>query len=120
MSGKRLRFINFLLDTAVYFSLLIIFLMVFKDFIPKENVKWIAIILYFLYYFLLEYFIGQTIGKLITKSKVITLTDNRNYFLIQIVSRTLMRFIPFDMLSYIFAYRGLHDRISMTDVKLNR
>jgi uncharacterized RDD family membrane protein YckC len=116
MKGRTLRFINFLIDTAIYFFLLIIFLLIFRDAIPKESVKWIAIVFYFLYYFILEYFVGQTIGKLITKSKVITLSDNKNYFLIQIVGRTLIRFIPFDMLSYIFVSRGLHDIISKTDV----
>jgi len=120
MRGRTLRFINFLLDTIIYFTILVILLMIFSYAIPKESVKWVAIVFYFLYYFLSEYFTGQSIGKMVTKSKVISLNKNTNYFFIQIVSRTLMRFIPFDILSYLFTYRGLHDRVSYTDVKSNK
>ena len=116
MNRKTLRFINFLLDIVIFFAILIIFLMVFKNVIAKENVKWVSFVCFFLYYFLFEYFMGQTIGKMITKSRVISLSDNRNYYFIRIISRTLMRFILFDMLSYLFTDRGLHDRISKTDV----
>jgi len=116
MTGKTLRFINFLLDSVFYFIILIIFLLIFKNVIDQKFVKWISILLYFLYYFLFEYTIGQTIGKIITKSKVITLTDNKNYYFIQIFSRTLMRFILFDWISYLFSSKGLHDLISKTTI----
>lgn len=89
---------------------------IFKNTIEIENVKWISGVFYFLYYFILEYFKGQTIGKMITKSKVISSTDNNEYFFLRIVIRTLTRFIPFDILSYIFTSRGLHDIFSNTAV----
>ncbi len=116
MEARILRFFNFLLDSAFYFSLLIIFLMSFKNVIDKDNVKWISIVCYFLYYFLFEYFKGQTPGKMITKSKMISSSDNRNFFFIRIFVRTLVRFIPFDILSYLFLDRGLHDICSKTEV----
>ena len=116
MTGQTLRVVNFLLDTAIYFAVLIILILTFKDFVPIEYVKWISCMLYFLYYFLFEYFRGQTIGKIITKSKVISTTTNANNYLIRIFLRTLMRLIPIDIISYIFTSRGLHDRVSMTSV----
>ena len=89
---------------------------IFKNIIDIENVKWISAVFYFLYYFIFEYFKGQTIGKMITKSKVISSTDNNEYFFLRIFIRTLTRLIPFDILSYIFTSRGLHDIFSKTEV----
>jgi len=116
MTGKILRLVNFLLDTAFYFAFMVAFLIVFKNAIKQENVKWISILIYFLYYFLFEYLRGQTPGKIITRSKVISLKENNDYHFIRVTLRTLMRFIPLDMLSYLFSYRGLHDWISNTTI----
>ncbi len=116
MTGKILRFVNFLLDTTFYFAFMFAFLMVFKNSIEQVNIKWISILIYFLYYFLFEYLRGQTPGKMITRSKVISLKENSDYYFIRIAIRTLMRFIPLDMLSYLFSYRGLHDWISDTAI----
>lgn len=116
MTGKILRLVNFLLDTAFYFAFIVAFLMVFKNEIEQENIKWISILIYFLYYFLFEYLIGQTPGKIITHSKIISLRENNDYYFIRITLRTLMRFIPVDMFSYLFSYRGLHDWISNTTI----
>lgn len=116
MNGRTLRFINFLIDSAVFFSLLVILLYIFKNVIAQENVKWISAVFYFLYYFLFEFFIGTTVGKIITRSRVASVTKNENYYFIKIAARTLMRFLPLDLLSYLFTYRGLHDLISYTTV----
>ncbi len=116
MAGKTLRFINLLLDTVFYFILLIFLLLIFNNVIDRKDIKWISILLYFLYYFLFEYIIGQTIGKIITKSKVIPITENKDYYFFRIISRTLMRFILIDWLSYLFSKRGLHDWISKTTI----
>ena len=120
MTGKTLRFVNFLLDSGIFFMLLVLFMLAFRNRIASENMKWISCALYFLYYFIFEYFNGQTIGKMITKTKVVSFSKNNNLFIIRLFIRTLMRFIPIDIISYLFTYRGLHDLISMTTViKLN-
>ncbi len=116
MTSTTLRLTNFLLDSSIYFILLVLFMLTFKKLIPVENVKWFAGFLYFLYYFLFEYFKCQTIGKMITNSKVISLTENNKYFFIQIFVRSLVRIIPFDILSYMFTSRGLHDLFSKTAI----
>lgn len=116
MTGKTLRLVNFLVDTVIYFAILVVFLMVFKNVVRQDSIKWISILIYFLYYFLFEYFIGQTFGKIITRSKVISLQESKRYSFFQIFLRSLMRFIPLDMLSYLFSYRGMHDWISKTTI----
>ena len=116
MTGKTVRLVNFLLDSILFFLILIVFMSVFKNLIPIENMKWISAVLYFLYYFLFEYFKRQTIGKMITKSRVVSVSGNDNSFFIRIFFRTLMRFIPIDIISYLFTYRGFHDLISETSV----
>lgn len=116
MTGKTLRLINFLIDSSIYFGIITIFIIIFKNEIGQENIKWISILFYFLYYFLFESIKGQTIGKIITRSKVVSKTKNKKYFLVQILTRTLLRFLPLDMLTYIFSFRGLHDWISKTTI----
>jgi len=116
VSGKTLRLVNFLLDTVLYFLFILILLLVFKNYIPQEKVKLISILVYFFYYFIFECINGQTPGKMLTRSKVISVTDTRDFFYIQILFRTLMRFIPLDMLTHLFSFRGLHDWISKTTV----
>jgi len=116
MTLKTIRFVNFLLDTAIYLVFMVAFIACFSDVIEKDHVKWISILVYFLYYSLSEYFTGRTIGKIVTKSKVISSTTDNNYFLFRIGVRTIMRFIPIDILSYLFTANGLHDWISKTKV----
>lgn len=116
MTRKKLRLFNFLLDTTIYIVLLILYIQVFKNKTSIESIKWISGVFYFLYYFIFEYFKGQTIGKMITKSKLVVLTDNNKYFFILIFIRTLTRLIPFDIISYLFTSRGLHDLFSKTTV----
>jgi uncharacterized RDD family membrane protein YckC len=116
MKGKALRLTNFLLDSSIFFILLILFILAFKDVLAIENIKWISIVLYFLYYLLFEYFFHQTIGKMITKSRVVSSSKDHQLSFMRLVLRTLMRFIPIDIISYLFAYRGLHDLVSSTSV----
>lgn len=118
MTGKKLRLVNFLLDTIIYLILTLAFILLFKNSIPQEDVKWISVLAYFLYYFLFELLAGRTPAKFVTRSRVSSLaeTENKFYYSLQIFGRTLMRFIPVDILSYLFSFRGLHDYISKTTI----
>ena len=115
-AGQTLRFVNFLLDTSIYFALLWIFFIVFIDVIPQEDVKWISILAFFLYYFVFESMKGQTPAKMITGTRLVSISGDQNHFLLRIGCRTLMRFIPLDILSYLLYKRGLHDWISKTAI----
>ena len=68
------------------------------------------------YFIILEYKIGRTIGKYITKTKVVTeIGEQPN--LKSIIIRTFCRLIPFDSLSFLFKDgEGWHDTISKTKV----
>ncbi len=112
----HIRVINFIVDTLIYFLITLIIILGSKSYVPKENVKWISMLIYFLYYFILEYFWGQTIGKMITKSKVISLSNDKKNYFYKVLIRTLARFVPIDIITYLFSYRGLHDWISKTIV----
>ena len=68
----------------------------------------------FLYYFSLESTISRTIGKFATQTIIIDEYGNRPSK-VQVLVRTLTRFIPFEALSC-FGVRGWHDKLSKTFV----
>jgi len=111
---KTLRFINFVIDTIIFTLFIFIFFSLFKNVISKENVYIISIGLYFLYYFLQEYFLKKTFEKWITKTEIVSNYKRKNYFL-QILIRTITRFIIIDVFSYLFTSKGFHDLFSKTE-----
>jgi uncharacterized RDD family membrane protein YckC len=63
-----------------------------------------------------EYFTGKTIGKFITKTRVLT-DGGQKPTLKTIIIRTLSRFIPFEMISCINERaHGWHNTLSKTIV----
>lgn len=111
-----LRFKNFILDTGIYILLITLFFLILRNQIKVENARWISVLVYFLYYAGFEFFLHQTPGKMITRTKVVSLDVNKKVYFFSILTRTLMRFIPFDILSFLFYSRGLHDWISGTTI----
>lgn len=117
--SNGIRFINYLIDCFVIGFLLILVMAGF--FSMRDNSEsaidtftgalnlW-AYLLWFLYYFFMEAYLGgRTIGKMVTGSIVV----NKDGLLptpANIAGRTLCRFIPFDIISFIFT-RGWHDSI---------
>ncbi len=75
----------------------------------------ISAIIAFIYYTIMEVTTGRTIGKLITKTKVIN-ADGNKPDLGTIVIRSLSRIVPFNALSFLFSDKGWHDRWSDTRV----
>jgi uncharacterized RDD family membrane protein YckC len=75
-----------------------------------------SIVFPFLYYTVLEAAFGWTLGKLVTGTRVVALDGRRATFL-QILGRTLARFIPFEPLSFFGRDPvGWHDSLSNTRV----
>ncbi|HEX5049047.1 MAG TPA: RDD family protein [Gammaproteobacteria bacterium] len=73
-----------------------------------------------LYYVGFEAFLGRTLGKLVTGTRVVT-EDGEEPTFLQILGRTLARFIPFEAFSFFGREgRGWHDRMSHTRVVLTR
>lgn len=105
-TNKGIRIINFLFDFVIINILSIILGIIFKF--------GVFYLVYLAYYFTFEFFLGQTVGKMITRTKVV---DNyqKKPSIIKIILRTLLRLNPFDYLSYLFGHSlGSHDVISKT------
>jgi len=69
-------------------------------------------VLFFLYYFLTEYFFGKTLAKLITQTSVVSI-EGETPTAGQLAIRTFARLVPVDFLTYFNAYpTGWHDTLS--------
>ena len=114
---KRIRLYNFLIDSIIFFIIVLLASLVLRNYIDRQNLKYIMILVYYLYYFIFELAFGQTIGKMITKTKVISVNHNESISFISILIRTFSRLIPIDILSYLFSLNGIHDILSKTELK---
>lgn len=75
----------------------------------------VPICVYFFYYFICELIFGQTLGKLITQTKVLG-RDGRSVGTITVMLRTLIRMIPLEPFTFLVSSAGLHDKWSKTIV----
>ncbi|MCB0398712.1 MAG: RDD family protein [Winogradskyella sp.] len=108
---KATRLTNFIIDiflitiiTIVIDIILILFNIYFTSFY----------FVMFLYYFILETYSGQTIGKRFTHTEVVNRNGTKPNFL-KILMRTVLRLIPINYLSYLFgSEEGFHDKLSLT------
>lgn len=117
---KAQRFVNYLVDTVV-----VIILSIFVGFFfgwasgPEDEAEAMLNILFLgiwvLYYTLFEKLTGKSLGKLITRTRVLT-TEDHELTWGHAIGRSLCRFIPFDALSFLFGHNGWHDSISQTRV----
>jgi len=127
LARKEQRIINVVIDMATMFViwLFLTFILIRMGFdMPikdetGEEVPLIPIIIlvpiFWTYYIATEHVFQQSLGKLITKTKVVSVSGNKPSFL-QIIFRTLSRSIPFEYFSYLVTVEGIHDRISKTRV----
>lgn len=117
------RIINLIVDNiviSVFSSILIIlFYLVFYFVSIPIQIEIVALIIYpltfLVYYILFETIYGKTLGKFLTKTKVVDSNNNKPSFK-NILSRSLLRLIPFDFYSYVFNDLGWHDKYSKTKV----
>lgn len=132
IASKSLRLSNYFLDSifiiVAYFTLCFVWWFYLYAFFDETRVDnfldsdksdnyftVLYLITYILYYLILENINWKTIGKYITHTQTISKQWDRATFL-QILWRTLSRFIPFDALSFAFSENGWHDSISNTVV----
>lgn len=125
VASKTKRFLNYIIDSFVK----LIFLMTIYSIITVINPNiiqkissnkileyTIAYAVTFTYYHLFELLTGKTIGKLITKTKVVDSNYNKPTSE-AILYRSLYRLVPFDALSFIGEEsEGWHDKWSETMV----
>jgi hypothetical protein len=108
------RFLHRLLDGLFIVPLILPWMQFLGGVFRSETMMYlVAIMVYFLYYFMGESIFRQTFGKICTNSCVVSngigLSTGRIFL------RTLSRYIPFDPLS--FLWKGnWHDSVSSTNV----
>ena len=131
-ASKGKRFLNYLIDLGFFYALFILLGVLLYiiaeitgseglyDFlIELENVnpiidRLLTAVLLVIYYTILESLSQKTIGKLITRTKVVLENGERPPFEV-FVKRSLCRIIPFDPISFL-GKNGWHDSISKTYV----
>ncbi len=103
------RMFNTLIDTMIIMAIFSLFgniddlknaLLVKATNNNNNNALSIFATIFVLYYPILEYFFGKTIGKFITRTKVIS-NDGNKVSLLQCIGRVFSRFLPFEYLSFI-------------------
>jgi|GEM_PF-877425 len=114
------RIIHFLIDTVVFFLISVIFLVLNNNFFSTDLIKQILLGLYFVNYFLFEYFLGKTPGKYLTGFRVADVDSDHRPTFWQVLLRTLGRVIPLYFFSYFITGKGLHDHISNTYLIQNK
>ncbi len=134
LASKEKRFLNYIIDLAVFYVFFltvgvifgIVLVLVGGDIdsylMDMENVNpWldrlITMLVYVIYYIIIEgLFKGRSIGKFITKTKVV-LKDGAKPTINETVVRSLCRIIPFEGFSFLGELgKGWHDTLSKTYV----
>ncbi|WP_136669329.1 RDD family protein [Flavobacterium sp. H122] len=120
--SSKIRFVNFLIDFVVIFVLYGLIIPNIETLLSltsqaERGIYRIGTLIIFItsYYIFFESKYQKTLGKIITKTKVVNLQGEKPE-LGDIISRTFCRFIPFDRFSFFFTRNGFHDAISKTKV----
>lgn len=111
------RFIHFIVDTIVWYIIVAIltFSLNAEDGFQMLLGYLIFFASYIAYYVFMETKYQKTLGKFITKTKVINKNGTRPE-VGDIVRRTFCRLIPFDQISFLFTQNGFHDKFSDTTI----
>ncbi|MFZ1677827.1 MAG: RDD family protein [Saprospiraceae bacterium] len=127
LAGQGQRIINLLVDMITFFIIWIVssfVLMVIgldQTWIDEsgEEIPIVPVLIlvpvYWGYYIITEYFFQKTLGKLITKTKVVSVFGDKPPIWLLIL-RTLCRSIPFEYFSFLVTVEGIHDILSKTRV----
>jgi uncharacterized RDD family membrane protein YckC len=115
--SSLIRFLNFIVDTIVWFIIVAILTSQLnaKDASQMLFGYLIFFASYIGYYAFMETKFQKTIGKFITKTKVVNKNGTKPKGG-DILRRTFCRLIPFDRISFLFTPNGFHDRLSNTTI----
>jgi len=114
-SPRSKRFINALVDMIIILIATAIVSFIIRIFTWTDYTTLVYFPVFFLYYFLMEYLTGTTVGKIITNTKVYFRHNKNRWF--WVLLRTLLRFNPLDSYSYLCGTnQGTHDVVSQTGV----
>lgn len=124
LASKGQRVVNLIVDSTTIVLLQIAVLVVLGVFLDEATLEGnsvgtaLTIAVYslgFFYYVVLEATVGRTVGKLLTRTRVVD-AGGRKPSTSAIVMRTLCRLIPFEFVSFLLTENGLHDAASSTRV----
>lgn len=120
--GSGIRFVNFLIDFIIWLILAMIAIFIIGLVVQPTDESFISLLGYILifgtfiaYYAIMEIKFQKTVGKFITKTKVVKM-DGTKPETSDIITRTFCRLIPFDRISFLFVRNGIHDFLSKTKV----
>ncbi|MBI1306672.1 MAG: hypothetical protein GC181_08670 [Bacteroidetes bacterium] len=121
VAKKISRLVNYVIDTTcimLILGLLLGFIFAF-NLIDEDNEPVLVFFLFWgvmmSYFTVFEFYLSKTPGKLISKTHVITINGDKPTFL-NILGRSLCRFIPLDNISLLFSDYAWHDEVSNTMV----
>lgn len=117
-ASKKKRFLNFIIDTSsiILFMELTLFLQELVGF--KAPFEWLRIFIAFGgYYILMEFYLGKTMGKFLTRTSVVKRDGSKIDFRTAVI-RFLCRWIPFETFSLALGEdaKAWHDVLSKTYV----
>jgi hypothetical protein len=113
LASKSIRLGNCIIDLVSIYTLSLAIILVTKSYFNDTS---ILLSVFICYYFLLEGIFGQTIGKHITKTRIVYLKKKNRWF--WLLMRTLLRLNPFNQISFLFGLDiGTHDQLSFTRVE---
>ena len=118
---NSIRFANFLIDFIVFMFIVFLHAMILDAWlgiVPEggfELFPLYLLVLYVFYYWVFESLFQKTLGKLVTKTKVVS-EDGQKPSTGELFTRSLSRVIPFEAFSFFFSNKGWHDTISKTYV----
>ncbi|GAB3195891.1 putative RDD family membrane protein YckC [Pontibacter aydingkolensis] len=118
--SKNKRFLHHIIDTIAFYAFAIVIgialgLAGMESILAGINDMVLGLLIMFTYYWGFESIFGQTVGKMITGSIVVT-EDGEKITPLDALKRTLCRFIPFEVFSFLGSGPGWHDTISRTRV----
>jgi len=120
--GSGIRFVNFLIDFIVWLVLAFIISFIIGLIVQPTDQGILTLFGYVLifgtfigYYAFMEIKFQKTVGKFVTKTKVVKMNGEKPENG-DIITRTFCRLIPFDRLSFLFVKNGIHDFLSKTKV----
>lgn len=125
-ASKTKRLFNLLLDYAVVITLSTVILtplMMLEEAGELTGVtEWVDsplgtvafMLIFAVYYVILEFLCGRSFGKLVTGTQVLTISGQRPSF-VKVVGRSCARLMPFEAMSFL-GQNGWHDAWSGTQV----
>lgn len=120
-ADKGARLGNFIIDLSILVILILFATYLISFFYPEINdshslaFEVLASTIFFCYYFFLEYTIGRTLGKMLTKTIVVDKNGNKPKTF-NVFARSLVRLVPMEGITFLFGHLGFHDLIPGTRV----